>query len=144
MERLKEIKEKILDCVHCQVTENLKNTDTKELGEAIDMIKDISETMYYYTVIEAMEENNHDYIEHKGLVHHYDKDKNLKYGKSYETRKHFLELKEKGMNKEEQAKELEKYVQELSEDVLEMIQGLSPEEKGTLSQKMITLAGKIR
>ena len=47
---------------------------------------------------------------------------------------------EKNINQEE----LEKYVQELTEDVLEMIHDASPEEKMALSQKMTTLANKIK
>jgi hypothetical protein len=55
MERLKEIQEKLIDCAHCQVSEHMEEVDTCELGEVIDMIKDISEAMYYWTVTEAME-----------------------------------------------------------------------------------------
>ena len=34
---------------------NLQAVDAKELGEVVDMIKDLEETMYYCTIIEAME-----------------------------------------------------------------------------------------
>jgi hypothetical protein len=34
---------------------HLDTVDTKELGEAIDMIKDLSEAIYYCTITEAME-----------------------------------------------------------------------------------------
>ena len=34
---------------------NLESVDTKELGEAIDMIKDLSEAIYYCIITEAME-----------------------------------------------------------------------------------------
>jgi hypothetical protein len=34
---------------------HLDSVDAKELGEAIDMIKDLSEAIYYCTVTEAME-----------------------------------------------------------------------------------------
>lgn len=145
MKRLKDIKEKILDCVHCQVEHSLETTDTKELGEAVDMIKDITEAMYYCTVIEAMEEGNHEYIEHKGLVHHHGQDKDIKHGKSYLSRKHYLDLKENGgLDKNTQMHELEQYIHDLSDDVLEIIQDLAQEEKTMLSQKIMTLAGKIR
>ena len=33
---------------------NLKDVDAKELGEAIDMLKDLEEAMYYCTITEAM------------------------------------------------------------------------------------------
>ena len=40
--------------------DNISQVNVKELGETIDMIKDIEQTMYYYTIIEAMEKSeNH-------------------------------------------------------------------------------------
>ena len=41
-------------------------------------------------------------------------------------------------------KELEDYVQELTEDIMEMIEGASPEEKQILRQKISTLSTKIK
>ena len=40
-------------------------------------------------------------------------------------------------------KELEKYLQELSSDITEMIDGASPEEKQLLEKKINTLATKV-
>jgi hypothetical protein len=37
----------------------LSEVDTKELGEAIDMIKDLEEAIYYCTVTEAMTKPTH-------------------------------------------------------------------------------------
>lgn len=54
MHRLKEMKECLINCVQTQINGNLKNVDTKELGEAIDMIKDLEEAMYYGTITKAM------------------------------------------------------------------------------------------
>jgi hypothetical protein len=39
---------------------HLEQVDTKELGEAIDMVKDLSEAIYYCTVTEAMESKKYD------------------------------------------------------------------------------------
>jgi hypothetical protein len=39
--------------------------------------------------------------------------------------------------------ELEKYMKELSEDIVEMIEDASPEEKQLLKAKLTTLSGKI-
>ena len=52
-ERLREVKEILLCAVEEQV-ECLSEVNTKELGEAIDMIKDLEEAIYYCTVTEAM------------------------------------------------------------------------------------------
>jgi ribosomal protein S18 len=54
MDRLYKLKEDILSCVENQVKNNLKDVDTKELGEAIDIIKDLSEAIYYCTITDAM------------------------------------------------------------------------------------------
>jgi hypothetical protein len=40
-EALKKMKEQIMDCVQCQLGD-LAKVNTEELGEAIDMIKDLS------------------------------------------------------------------------------------------------------
>lgn len=54
IETLKEMKTSIVRCVEGQM-DNLKEVDAKELGQAIDMIKDLSEAIYYCTITESME-----------------------------------------------------------------------------------------
>ena len=56
-ERLKEIKEVLICCVEEQI-QDLCEVDTAELGEVIDMIKDLEEAIYYCTVTEAMTLDN--------------------------------------------------------------------------------------
>jgi hypothetical protein len=55
IERMKHMKESLMCCVEGQM-HHLDNVDTKELGEAIDMIKDLEEAIYYCTITEAMKE----------------------------------------------------------------------------------------
>ena len=55
MERLKHMKENLMCCVEGQMGK-LQEVDSKELGEAIDMIKDLEEAIYYATITKAMEE----------------------------------------------------------------------------------------
>lgn len=55
MEQLKMIKEQLIAQVQAQMAD-LKCVDTKELGEVIDMIKDLAQAQYYCKVYEAMEE----------------------------------------------------------------------------------------
>ena len=52
-DRLEHMKETLMCAVEMQLCE-LGEVDTKELGEAIDMIKDLEEAIYYCTVTEAM------------------------------------------------------------------------------------------
>lgn len=58
MEKLKYMKHKLTECVEKQIGENLEYTNAQELGEAVDMIKDLSEAIYYCTITEAMEEKD--------------------------------------------------------------------------------------
>ena len=64
-------------------------------------------------------------------------------GRSPITRKTYMERKMHGGGKEAQIQELEKYMQELSSDITEMIEGASPEEKQILKTKISALATKI-
>lgn len=57
MEQLKSMKHQLTSIVQEQLS-NTQNVDTKELGEAVDMIKDLAEAIYYCTITEAMGENN--------------------------------------------------------------------------------------
>ena len=55
METLKAIKEQLVSCVQGQMGD-LSKVNAKELGEVVDMIKDLAETMYYCSVTEAMDD----------------------------------------------------------------------------------------
>ena len=54
MEKLKEIKNALIKSVY-EKLDCLDYIHTEELGEVIDMIKDLSETMYYCSIVETME-----------------------------------------------------------------------------------------
>ena len=137
MERLHHVKEIILDEIVEQVN-NLACADTKELGEAIDMIKDLEEAIYYGTITKAM---------HGESAWGWSKDKepmpDEKAGRSHMTRRMYMEAKELHHDKTSQIQNLEQYMKELSMDVVEMIQGSSPEEKQLLKSKLTTLISKI-
>ena len=55
-EALKMMKEQLMSCVQGQLGD-ISRVDAKELGEAVDMIKDLSESIYYCTITEAMEKS---------------------------------------------------------------------------------------
>jgi hypothetical protein len=61
MEMLKSMKEALMAQAYSQIS-HLDKVDAKELGEVVDMIKDIEEAIYYCTITEAMnskQEKNH-------------------------------------------------------------------------------------
>ena len=65
MDRLKHIMHKLIEVAECEVDEHLDVVDTCELGEVVDMIKDLAEAIYYRTVTEAMEEKGYHEEHHK-------------------------------------------------------------------------------
>jgi hypothetical protein len=56
-ENLKMMKEQLMSCVQGQLGD-ISKVDTHELGEAIDMIKDLAETIYYCTITDSMEKSD--------------------------------------------------------------------------------------
>ena len=194
MEQLKMMKQNLISCVQTQMG-NLQNADSKELGEAIDMIKDLEEAIYYCTITKAMEDgekeketmkyvkpiyyynlmggNDPKYYDGNGYTSYnrggypgggrmyYNREstgwyprhmedsypmeiRDYREGKSPITRRMYMESKELHHDKAKQMKELEQYMQELSGDIMEMINDATPEEKEILSQKLSTLAEKIK
>ena len=57
IEDLKTMKTQLMSCVQGQMGQ-LDKADAEEMGEAIDMIKDLSEAIYYCTITESMEKAN--------------------------------------------------------------------------------------
>ena len=51
MERLKSIKDNLIAAVQCQ---DISSADAKEMGEVVDMIKDLSKSIYYHTIVNSM------------------------------------------------------------------------------------------
>lgn len=175
MHQLESMKEMLVGCVQGQMT-HIDSVDTKELGEAIDMIKDLSEAIYYCTITEAMHSKENEGNVHSGHLSGYrdiDRDSGRMYydgadtsysmqmpmrryeekplrmmrdnreGRSPMSRKSYMESKEMHHDKAVQMRELEKYMQELSQDVTEMIADATPEEKQILHQRLSALVTKL-
>lgn len=184
MEQLKHMKEALI-CEAQRQMADLKSVDAKELGEVIDMIKDLEEACYYASIAKAMTEkeheevHNHYHLDERGMDKDYgrmyysgreyrepwvryphepgrgkrDWDyeerempidfRDPKEGRSPSTRKMYMESKELHQDKAKKMKELEKYMQELTIDIAEMIEDSSPEEKQLLHKKISALASKI-
>lgn len=70
---IKKMCEKLMDSINYELDKGIENVDTKELGEAIDMIKDLYEAKkemyeacYYKQIMEAMEE--HDFEDEEEIM----------------------------------------------------------------------------
>jgi hypothetical protein len=169
MEKLKYMKEVLTDAVFEEIG-NLKNADTKELGEDIDMVKDLEEAIYYCTITKAMEEKEYSrnsermyydgpntgsthssrtYMQMGDPYHDYPSMeypvgmRDSREGRSPMTRRTYMESKEMHKDKTIKMQELEKYMQELTKDMVEMIEDASPEEKQLLQRKITMLGNKI-
>ena len=71
---------------------DLRKTNTHELGEVIDMVKDLEEALYYCTIVEAMEDKEKQWEENSPIVNYYSssmpyydpyRDMDRAYGRSY-------------------------------------------------------------
>lgn len=99
MEQLKSMKSQLVSQVQAQFS-NLPQADYRELGAAVDMIKDLAETEYYCSVVKAMEEQEEEkeYMQKNGGTDHYyyterympipyqrtlDRDMDREYGRMY-------------------------------------------------------------
>ena len=184
IEQMKMMKTTLMNCVQGQMGD-LTSVDAKELGEAVDMIKDLSEAIYYCTITESMEKSDKEKEKYYPVDYYRDMDKPYGYmyytdshgvshpsanmttgaqgnkyypggmrnypieirdhkeGRSPMTRKTYMERKMHGGGKEVQVQELEKYMHELTNDIMEMLEGASTEEKQMLKSKISTLATKI-
>lgn len=202
MERLKQMKEQLTSTVQGQLG-NLHDVDAKELGEVVDMIKDLAEAIYYCSITEAMEESSKEkpqtnntyyytmpvdyrddgrmyygggqgngsmgggqggnnggsryyYDRHSGNPAYYTPDMyrerewmpeymthDPREGRARQSRRMYMESKEMHKDSATQMKELEKYIRDLSDDITEMIEKATPEEKQVLQQKIATLSNKI-
>lgn len=65
MEQLRNIEQCLISTVQTQLGD-LKHVNAKEMGEVVDMIKDLEEAMYYCSIIEAMEKSSEDKEKQQG------------------------------------------------------------------------------
>lgn len=141
MERIKEC---LKACVENQMG-NLESVDTHELGEVIDMLKDLSEICYYDSITKAMEktENTRYYNDKRNWDYQPVEMRDYREGRSPATRKMYMEHKELHKDKAVKMIELERYMHELTDDIMEMIDDATPEEKQMLHTKLTALSNKI-
>lgn len=74
MENLKSIKKCLIAQAQAQMG-NLQEVDAEELGEVIDMIKDIEEAIYYCTITKAMEKSEKDQTQPVNNTYYYASDR---------------------------------------------------------------------
>lgn len=162
MDKLKALKEQLVMAVQSQMGD-IRTVDAKEMGEVIDMIKDLAETIYYCSITEAMEGGKKD--KYREETRYYPQDRyyndggsrgyreyeyprditrrDPREGRSPISRRMYMESKEMHRDQSKKLQELDSYMQELSSDLFEMIADASPEEKQLLKSKISALSNKI-
>ena len=86
MENLKKMKECLIGVAEGQVYGNLDKVNAEELGEVMDMIKDLSEAVYYCTITESMEKQAKEeekYGSHPMYYNPYQTEMYPRYGERY-------------------------------------------------------------
>lgn len=167
MHRLKQIEDRLICCVKHELEKGVEHVNAEELGEVIDMIKDIEQTMYYCAKVKRMEEKKEEEDRYnynapmvesipygaanpmsRGFGGYKPEDINESWdeleGHSGRCRKEYLESKHSHMDQNEHKKKLETYAKELGRDILEMIEESTPEEKQIMQQKLSVLANKLK
>ena len=179
VEQLKMIKDQLITQVQAQMSD-LKCVDAKELGEVIDMIKDLTEAVYYCEIYKQMTEaedtrkmeyddgrmyysspshssgahspapmgstysggeNNRSYYTERDYPVYL---RDEREGRSPMKRKMYMEGKDTGQDRTKSIRELESYMQDLTSDMMELLDKASPEEKSIIQKKVNTLAAKIQ
>ena len=58
IKRMHEMIEKLSKAAECEFSKGIENVDTCEMDKVVDMMKDLSEAMYYRTLTKAMQESD--------------------------------------------------------------------------------------
>ena len=138
MKRLDAIKCCLIDAVECQMMD-MAAVDTEELGEVIDMIKDIEQAKYYCAKRDYYLEKT-DEAEEVMPMHHEVKDHESHEG--HES-KHRAIRREKSHDPAKKIEELERYMQEMTSDIVEMVKDATPEERQLMHNRIVALGAKI-
>ena len=139
MERLKSIKCQLISCVESQMGD-LKSVDTKELGEVIDMIKDLAKAIYYCTVTEAMEKTHGSEGKYSDKYYPYDYYQDMDYSHSTGSTDDWAQTKISIPQKTE----LTSTIHSMMADIMNSLSSVSPSEKSMLQEKFNSLLDMVR
>lgn len=160
----------IMECVKAKVDgigiDNFEGQNLDDLKDFTEIVKNIVAFDKDYLIVEAMENAKDDYRRYTEPLYHMpvnynDMDKSR--GKMYysepiaphvsesnydRAKRHYTETKEmhKGAStedKEHKMKALDMYIRELSGDISELLNDMTPDERNLLRTKMSNLASKL-
>lgn len=137
MHRLKAMKECLVECVECEM-KDLAKANTHELGEAIDMIKDLEEAMYYCAKIKRIEAEGPRKCTCGHMMHEEDEHEDGAETETHHHLHHHMEPKEMKIG------DLEKHISEMTKNISKIIEGASTEDLTILRQRLVALIEKIK
>ena len=152
--------------------DNFEGQNLDDLKDFTEIVKNIVEFDKEYLIVEAMENSKDDYKRYTEPLYHmpvnyndmeYMRDMDTSRGKMYysepiaphvsesnydRAKRHYTETKEmhKGTStedKEHKMKALDMYIRELSGDISELLNDMTPDERNLLRTKMSNLASKL-
>ena len=152
--------------------DNFEGQNLDDLKDFTEIVKNIVEFDKNYLIVEAMENSKDDYRRYTEPLYHmpvnyndmeYMRDMDKSRGKMYysepiaphvsesnydRAKRHYTETKEmhKGAStedKEHKMKALDMYIRELSGDISELLNDMTPDERNLLRTKMSNLASKL-
>lgn len=115
-EKLCNIKDKVIDLIEYGLSQEIKDINSKEIYELMDIVKDVEEAIYYSKVVESMEEYPEVYEK--------------KYAQRYRDRMYYSSMHEKT---------LDEHIDEL----MNMMNEMSSEDKATAKQKLTHMVSKL-
>ncbi len=160
MEKIMRIKDDLIDMVNEQIAHSgMRAVETREMGEVIDMIKDLAEACYYCEKAKETEmclqyKMGDNYSGWGGQKQermyypprvpiNYNQGSNGgsgSYGGGNGTGGGRRGYNDNGMS----SQEVEHYINDLSDELIDMLKGIPPEDKAMFQQKIASLANKIK
>lgn len=167
MQKINKMADMIINKMYDYMADDIEKVNTKELGEVADILKDLHMIKYYMLLNNAMEtegaeetlemfkklnEDGKKYytplerIEEPGKI--YTSARDEREGKAFKSRKTYMETMEihkTGSEEDRKARmiETEKYINDLTADIMEMYHNAAPDEKQNVKNKITMLLQKL-
>ena len=118
MKELECIQDILVDTAYQKMKGGVEKVSSKDLGDAIDMIKDIEKTIYYHHIINAMKRQGLSKVKMEdGYVYYSDKDS---------------------------SKNLTDYLEEITKDIVEIVHKANPNEKEILHKHISKILDEMK
>lgn len=143
MHEIKNIMEKLEESVKSELDKGMECVDTDEMGKAIDMIKDCSMVLYYYTVYKQMRDTEHwRRYGQQTMFRNEDADISLMYSnKNVKSENEYNAIKRKYSEQNEISKKmrmdkLNDFLDDVEHEIKEATNGMWVEEKQVLKNRI--------